>query len=92
MTLGDARRTLRGRLWFGDEAQIRARKFIEQVELAKDAIEECEEDHAEAQTVEPTIWKNVWYEEIVKCKCVAKIDEQVRAEAALDFVRIHWRY
>lgn len=41
MNLAEAKQLLSGRLVFGDETQIAARKFLERVEEAADAIRAC---------------------------------------------------
>jgi len=44
VTVAEARKTLRPPLKFGDEKQIAAHRFLEAVELAKEAIERNDVD------------------------------------------------
>jgi len=87
MNIAEARKVLAQPLRFGDESQITARKFLEKVELAKDAIECCDCDHWESTRYnkrslgEAARW-------MANCECVESFPKDVREQAAIVLVNV----
>ncbi len=88
MTITEALTALSGPLVFGNERQIRARRFLEQVEFAKDAARACKQEHetrADVHTHQQQVTRNVR-----DCLCLANYADDVRAAAA-NMLVAEWR-
>lgn len=86
----EARKTLRPPLIFGNEEQIRARKLIERVELAKDAIRDCDYGHFYAISDNETDKVRAMELSLAMCDCVSGFDPEIRTGAAFELVR-EWK-
>jgi hypothetical protein len=66
VTLGEAKKTLDGKLEFGNEAQIKAVRFMEKVEACCEAIQNCD-DYQE----------HLWSRFIERCDCMMNFEDDV---------------
>ena len=88
-TVRDAREVLRPPLCFGDSSQIEARKFLEKVELAKEALSNCANNHWEATRYSDRL-RGESARWMACCECVEAFPRDVREQAAIVLVD-EWR-
>ena len=74
ITLAEARRLLKPPLKFGDDAQIRAVRFMEQVDAALEAYTKCDEKHEDYH-------EGLQSEFDHRCECIQKFNIEVRRAA-----------
>jgi hypothetical protein len=74
MTLSEAQRILKPPLIFGNDEQIKAVRFMEQVEAALEAYEKCDENHKEYRIYQPSKFQ-------YSCPCIDSFDIEVRRGA-----------
>lgn len=87
VTVSEARRYLAGPLAFGDPHQVNARKFLEKVEEAKEAVRACDAKHEFRNPNKPQGEKA---RAIRICECLESFRQDEAEQAALALVQ-EWK-